>query len=136
MKADADAAADEDEESDDEEEAMDLSEVQEKLESCSEAELKKMLKDMELPVAGKVGAPCTLDHCIGSGTALNTALGNAAIAPHASHHSRSRTCQPASPLDEMHQRRRAERGAGRAHHGADEGASAGSGGGGGGGGVR
>ena len=57
MKADADAAADEDEESDDEEEAMDLSEVQEKLESCSEKELKKMLKDMELPIAGKVGAP-------------------------------------------------------------------------------
>ena len=57
MKADADAAADEDEESDDEEEAMDLSEVQEKLESCSEAELKQMLKDMELPTTGKVSAP-------------------------------------------------------------------------------
>ena len=57
MKADADAAADEDEESDDEEEAMDLSEVQEKLESCSEAELKKMLKDMELPTTGTVSAP-------------------------------------------------------------------------------
>ena len=66
MKADADAAADEDEDEDEDEEsaddgeegeAMDLSEVQERLESCSEVDLKKMLKEMELPVAGTVGAP-------------------------------------------------------------------------------
>ena len=63
MKADADAAADEDEEdeedgdSDAEGAAMDLSEVQERLGACSEVELKKMLKDMEQPVTGTVGAP-------------------------------------------------------------------------------
>ena len=42
---------------DDEEEAVSLSDVKEKLESCSEKVLKKMLKDMELPVTGKVGSP-------------------------------------------------------------------------------
>merc|ERR1740124_782405 len=49
MKADADAAA---EEESDDEEGMDLSQVQAKLGACSEPELKKMLKDMELPVKG------------------------------------------------------------------------------------
>ena len=47
MKADADAAAAEEGDSDDsdeEREAMDVAEVQEKLEACSEVELKKMLK--------------------------------------------------------------------------------------------
>ena len=82
MKADADAAADEDEESDDEEEAMDLSEVQEKLDALSEPELKQMLKEMELPTKGKVSAPAgSLDH--------GTDLGNSPIAPHSSHHSRT-----------------------------------------------
>ena len=62
MKADADAAAAEEGDSDDsdeEREAMDVAEVQEKLEACSEAELKQMLKDMKLPTKGKVGAPAS-----------------------------------------------------------------------------
>ena len=54
MKADADAAA---EEESDDEEGMDLSQVQAKLGACSEPELKKMLKDMELPVKGNVRTP-------------------------------------------------------------------------------
>ena len=47
------------EEGDSEDEAMDLAQVQEKLEACSEAELKQMLKDMKLPTKGKVGAPAS-----------------------------------------------------------------------------
>jgi hypothetical protein len=57
MKADADAAAEEEGDSDDsdeEGEAMDVAEVQEKLGACNEVELKKMLKQMELPATGKV----------------------------------------------------------------------------------
>ena len=47
------------EEGDSEVEAMELAQVQEKLEACSEAELKQMLKDMKLPTKGKVGAPAS-----------------------------------------------------------------------------
>ena len=47
------------EEGDSEAEAMELAQVQEKLEACSEAELKQMLKDMKLPTKGKVGAPAS-----------------------------------------------------------------------------
>ena len=39
------------------EEAMDPAQVKEKLDALSEAELKQMLKEMELPTKGKVGAP-------------------------------------------------------------------------------
>ena len=67
-------------EDDDEEEGMDLAQVQEKLEACSEVELKKMLKDMELPVKGKASAtaprPCTPP---------GTALSKPRIAPRLAH---------------------------------------------------
>ena len=73
MKADADAAAAEEGDSDDsdeEREAMDVAEVQEKLEACSEVELKKMLKEMKLPTTGKVGAPAPSAPVPATGTAL------------------------------------------------------------------
>ena len=41
----------------DEEEGMDLAQVQEKLEACSDAELKKLLTDMGLPLTGKASTP-------------------------------------------------------------------------------
>ena len=44
-------------EEEDEEEAMDPWQVKEKLDALSEAELKQMLKEMELPTKGKVSAP-------------------------------------------------------------------------------
>ena len=44
-------------EEEDEEEAMDPWQIKEKLDALSEAELKQMLKEMELPTKGKVGAP-------------------------------------------------------------------------------
>ena len=44
-------------EDDDEEEGMDLAQVQEKLEACSDAELKKLLTDMGLPLTGKASTP-------------------------------------------------------------------------------
>ena len=77
MKADADAAAAEEGDSDDsdeEREAMDVAEVQEKLEACSEVELKKMLKEMKLPTTGKVGASAPSAPVPATGTALGTAL--------------------------------------------------------------
>ena len=69
------------EEGDSEVEAMELAQVQEKLEACSEAELKQMLKDMKLPTKGKVGAPAS------STTA--TAPSNSPVAAHSSRHART-----------------------------------------------
>ena len=58
MKAQALAAAEEEGEGEsDDEEAMDPTQVKEKLDALSEAELKQMLKEMELPTKGKVSAP-------------------------------------------------------------------------------
>ena len=99
MKADADAAAAEEGDSDDsdeEREAMDVAEVQEKLEACSEVELKKMLKEMKLPTTGKVGAPAPSAPVPATGTALCTALCTAA--PQRSHSTPSDlTPRPAQP---------------------------------------
>ena len=103
MKADADAAAAEEGDSDDsdeEREAMDVAEVQEKLEACSEVELKKMLKEMELPTTGKVGAPAPSAPVPATGTALGTALCTAlcTAAPQRSHSTPSDlTPRPAQP---------------------------------------
>ena len=44
-------------EEEDEEEAMDPWQIKEKLDALSEAQLKQMLEDMELPTKGKVSAP-------------------------------------------------------------------------------
>ena len=99
MKADADAAAEEEGDSDDsdeEREVMDVAEVQVKLMKCNEVELKKMLKEMELPTTGKVGAPAPSAPVPATGTALGTALGTAA--PQRSHSTPSDlTPRPAQP---------------------------------------
>ena len=42
------------------EEAMGLWQVNEKLDALSEAELKQMLREMQLPTKGKVGTPAPL----------------------------------------------------------------------------
>ena len=59
MKAAAEAAELEEGASDDEE-AMSVTQVKEKLEALTEAELKQMLKEMKLPTKGKVRAPAPL----------------------------------------------------------------------------
>ena len=46
-------------EEEDEEEAMDPWQIKEKLDALSEAELKQMLREMQLPTKGKVSAPST-----------------------------------------------------------------------------
>ena len=61
--------------------AMELAQVQEKLEACSEAELKQMLKDMKLPTKGKVGAPAS--------PTTPTAPSNSPVAAHSSRHART-----------------------------------------------
>ena len=63
------------------EEGMDMEQMAEQMASLPEKELKKMLKDMELPVTGTVSAPFPLYPC----TNPSTALGNAPIASHTSH---------------------------------------------------
>ena len=59
MKAAAEAAELEEGASDDEE-AMSVTQVKEKLEALTEAELKQMLKEMKLPTKGKASAPAPL----------------------------------------------------------------------------
>jgi hypothetical protein len=106
------------EEGDSDVEAMDLARVKEKLEACSEAELKQMLKEMKLPTKGKVGAPASPTH----GYRPQQLTRSSALFPPRSHIRRW------GPPSLTMRCRRAERGAGRAHHRAD--AEGGGGGGG------
>ena len=134
-----DGDEDEDEDSGEEsdgEEGMDMEQMAEQMASLPEKELKKMLKDMELPVTGTVSAlaPSTIASARARPSATQPSH---LLPPHRGRtcpDGRSRTCPVprwGPPSLTMHCRR-AESGAGRAHPRADEGGRGRGGGGGGG----